>query len=198
MARDSTAGTSPSLLGRLARSPADQGAWAAFVETYGRMIYRWCRGWGLQDADAEDVTQAVLAKLAVHMRSFGYDPTKSFRAWLKTLAHHAWYDFVEARRRSARAADPNAADQLSTVEARDDLARRLEEAFDFELLEEATARVRLRVAPHTWEAYRLTAIEGLSGADVAARLGMLVSRVFAARSKVQRLLREEIQRLEGA
>ena len=32
----------------------------------------------------------------------------------------------------------------------------------------AQARVRQRVEPHTWEAFRLTAMEGLSGADAAA------------------------------
>lgn len=53
------------------------------------MVYRWCRRWHLQDADAEDVTQAVLAKLTGKMGSFEYDPARSFRAWLKTVAHHA-------------------------------------------------------------------------------------------------------------
>ena len=37
-------------------------------------IYSWCRAWRLQDADAQDVTQAVLAKLAVRLRRFAYDP----------------------------------------------------------------------------------------------------------------------------
>jgi len=72
----------------------------------------------------------------------------------------------------------------------------MEEQFDCELLEEATARVRLRVQPHTWEAFRLLAYEGLTGAEVATRLNMKVGAVFVARSKVQRMLREELSRLE--
>jgi len=36
---------------------------------------------------------------------------------------------------------------LTAIEARDDLARRLAEAFDEESLKEAAARVRLRVDP---------------------------------------------------
>ena len=48
---------------------------------------------------------------------------------------------------------------------RDDLAARLEEAFDLERLEMAQASVRQRVEPHTWEAFRLTALEGRSGAE---------------------------------
>ena len=37
----------------------------------------------------------------------------------------------------------------------------------------------------------------MSGAAVAERLGMKVATVFKAKSKVQRMLREEIGRLEG-
>lgn len=86
---------------------------------------------------------------------------------------------------------------LGEVEARDDLARRLEEAFDRELLEAAIAGVRLRVALRTWEAYRLTAVEGLPGAEAAEQLGMAVARDFSAKSQVQKFLREEVRRLGG-
>jgi RNA polymerase sigma-70 factor (ECF subfamily) len=40
------------------------------------------------------------------------------------------------------------------------------------------------------------AIDGLSAVEVAQRLGMKVATVFVARSRVQRMLREEIARLE--
>jgi len=64
------------------------------------------------------------------------------------------------------------------------------------LLEEAERRVRLRVAPNTWEAYRLMAIDGLSGAEAAARLGMKVAAVFVSRSHVVKHLQGEVQALE--
>ena len=57
-------------------------------------------------------------------------------------------------------------------------------------------RVRLRVEPRTWDAFQLLAIEGRSGAEVAQRLQMKVATVFVARSKVQRMLREEVSRLD--
>jgi len=37
----------------------------------------------------------------------------------------------------------------------------------------------------------------LSGVEAAARLGMALGAAFAARSKVQRMLREEVARLEA-
>src|SRR5438132_14128374 len=93
--------TSPTLLARLRHSPADQTAWGEFVDRYGPRIYAWCRHWRLQEADAQDVTQAVLVRLAEKMRAFAYDPQRSFRGWLKTLARHAWDDLRAARGRHA-------------------------------------------------------------------------------------------------
>jgi RNA polymerase sigma-70 factor (ECF subfamily) len=190
-------GTRLSLLSRLRRDPNDASAWDEFVGRYGPQISAWCRRWGLQEADAQDVTQMVLVRLAAKLRTFVYDPSRSFRAWLKTLARHAWSDFVSDRQRTVEGSGGTGMYEiLHTVEARDDLERRLEEAFDLELLQVAAANVRERVEEHTWEAFRLTAMDGLSGVEAASRLGIPVASVFKAKSNVQKMLREEIDRLE--
>ncbi len=184
--------TCPTLLARLRHDPSNEAAWDEFVEQYGRHIYRWCRAWQLQDADAEDVAQEILLKLARKLRDFAYNPESSFRGWLKTLAHHAWRDFVDGRGRAQATGDDHIWKLLESVEARDDLIAKLEEAFDFELLEAA----KVRVAPHTWEAFRLVAIERLPVSEVAAKVHMQVAMVYVAKSKVQRMLQEEIKKLE--
>jgi RNA polymerase sigma-70 factor (ECF subfamily) len=187
--------TSATLLAKLRKFPADQAAWAQFAERYGRKIYAWCRQWNLQEADAEDVTQTVLMKLAEKMQTFEYDQGRSFRAWLKTITRHAWSDYWSARK-AAVAGGSDAVELLRTVEAREDLVRRLDDEFDRELLDEAAARVRQRVTPRTWQAFEFTAMDGRSGAEVAAALGMKVATVFVARSKVQKMLQEELQKLD--
>ena len=141
------------------------------------------------------MTQNVLLKLAAKMRDFTYDPSRSFRGWLKTITHHACSDFQASRQRPGLGSQ--AGDLLQTVEAREDLAKHLEQEFDRELLEEAMYRVRLRVAPQTWQAFCLTAVEGLSGAEAAARIPMQVAQVFVAKRRVQKMLQEEVARLEG-
>jgi RNA polymerase sigma-70 factor (ECF subfamily) len=197
MARSPDLRTSVTLLGRLRCASPDQAAWGEFVERYGRKIYRWCRHWGLQEADAEDVTQDVLLKLADKMKTFAYDAAGSFRAWLKTLTHHAWYDFVQGRQHAeAGSGGSEVLHRLHRVEAREDLLQRLEAEFDRELLRRAEQRVQARVQARTWEAFRLLAVEGLPGAEAAERLGMTVAAAFVARSKVRRLIREEMRRLE--
>jgi RNA polymerase sigma-70 factor (ECF subfamily) len=182
--------TSPTLLGRLAREPFDQAAWDEFVDRYAGRIYAWCRRWRLPAADAEDVTQEVLVRLVRAMRTFTYDPGRSFRCWLKTVTQHAWSDY-----RDARPADAPAG-LLDTVEARADLLERLREEFDQELLHQAMERVRWRVEPRTWEAFRLMRVEGLAGADVARRLGMQAATVFVVVGRVQKKIRDEVRLLE--
>jgi RNA polymerase sigma-70 factor (ECF subfamily) len=54
----------------------------------------------------------------------------------------------------------------------------------------------MRIESRHWEAFRLTALEGLSGAEAAARLGMRVDAVFKAKSNVKKLLQEQIRQLE--
>lgn len=189
--------TSPSLLGRVQRDPTDQAAWTEFVRRYGPKIYGWCRQRKLQEADAEDVVQTVLQKLAVKLRRFTYDQTLSFRGWLRTLTEHAVNDFVAERRRPGLGSgDSGVVEILDTLEARTDLLGRLEEQFDQEVLEEALARVQQQVPAQRWEAFSLTALAGLSGAEAAQRLGMKVATVFTAKSKVQKLVQEEIRKLE--
>jgi RNA polymerase sigma-70 factor (ECF subfamily) len=189
--------TSETLLGLLRNSPGDQAAWNQFVERYGPKIYGWCRQWRLQEADAEDVTQNVLLRLARKLRTFAYDPKSSFRGWLRTLTEHACSDFLaDARRPDFASGDTKIFEVLKSAEARTDLLSRLEEQFDQELMAEAQARVRLRVAPQTWQAFQLTAIEGSSGDEAAQRLNMRLTAVFKAKSRVLQLIREEIARLE--
>lgn len=189
--------TSVTLLGRLRQNPSDVGAWNEFVRRYGRRIYLWCRNWSLQDADAQDVTQNVLLEIAKKMRSFTYDPSRSFRAWLKTLAHGAWCDFVASRRsRQPGSGDSAVHDLLQAIPAPDDFARQVEEQYDTELLEAATIQVRLRIQPQTWEIFRLLVYEEWSGAGVAALMNVNVATVYMAKSRVQKMLKEEIARLE--
>jgi RNA polymerase sigma-70 factor (ECF subfamily) len=114
--------TPVSLLGRMGRNPNDAVAWSDFVRYYGRTIFRWCRHWGLQDADADDVSQQILIEVSRKMRTFRYDPARSFRAWLKTLAHGAWCDWLEKRARQEQGSgDTGVLELLHTVAARDDL-----------------------------------------------------------------------------
>ena len=124
MADFANSATHVSLLARLRLDPRDQAAWDTFVERYGRRIFRWCRGRGLQESDAEDVTQNVLLDLGRQMRTFEYRPAPgrqgSFRAWLHQVTYRAWCDFLTSR--PARAGRGSAArEQQDRGEGPEDL-----------------------------------------------------------------------------
>jgi RNA polymerase sigma-70 factor (ECF subfamily) len=191
--------TSPTLLGRLRQQPTDEEAWAKFVARYGPSIYSWCRQHKLAVADAEEVTQNVLGLLADKMRSFAYDPAKSFRGWLRTLTYHAWSDFVHGLQRAGRGSgDTGDWMALQLTPARDDLLGRLEAQFDLEVLAEATARVQARVELLSWQIYQLTAVDGLTAPEAAQQLDKPVAAVYKARQRVHKLLQDEVRHLEGA
>lgn len=192
-----TSETRLSLLGRLQQhAPDDASAWQEFVRYYGPKIDAWCRHWGLQEADSQDLIQTVLVKLAVKMGRFCLPAGRQF----PRLAQDAGPPRLErlcrgssARGNSGRGRHGGPGNPAGA----DDLEARLAEAFDLEVLEVATARVKQRVAEATWEAFRLTALEGLSAADAAKGLGMPVANVFKAKSNVRKMLQDEIRQLEG-
>jgi RNA polymerase sigma factor (sigma-70 family) len=166
--------------------------------SYRPMIRAWCLNWRLQDSDADDVVQDVLVKLLGAIRKFQYDPAQSFRAWLKTVTQHALSDFARSRRK-----DPGQiASPIELIaesdDARADLERRLEDAYDAELLELAMDRVKKRVKPATFLAFQLTVIEGGSGADAAQKLQIPVAHVFVNKHRVQKMIQEEVRILRKA
>src|SRR5262245_5152486 len=90
--------TPVSLLERL-RRPDAQAAWKRFVELYTPLIYSWAGRLGLQASDAADLVQDVFVTLLRTMPAFQYDPSRSFRSWLRTLVANRWRD--SCRRRAA-------------------------------------------------------------------------------------------------
>ncbi len=199
MGRPLSEQTSPSLLGRVGQDPCDQAAWEAFVAYYGPKIRGWCRERGLQGADADDVTQDVLVRLARALRTFAYDPSRTFRGWLRLVTQHALSDFFAHRKRwpGAGSGDDRGLAVLQTVQAQDDLLALLNEEFTHVLVSQACAVVRARVHPKSWKAFQLTACENRPGEEAAALLGMNVAAVFKAKSRVLAFIRQEIKRLDG-
>lgn len=189
-----TSTTRISLLEALGDRTGDDVAWAEFVRIYGPAVVEWCRSRGLQHHDALDVTQEVLLRFWRASKQFRYDPRGRFRSYLEQVARSALVRWAEQGGDSHVQATRSL---LETIPEREDLLARLAEAYDTELLAVAMAEVQARVKPHTWQAFRMLAIDHMCGADVAAALDMAVSTVYVARWNVQRMIRQTIDRLEG-
>src|SRR5579884_2793173 len=185
--------TQPSLLVRLA-DKQDREAWARFVEIYAPLIYGHARKYGLQDADAADLTQDVLRAVAAAMGGFDYDPSRgSFRGWLFTVVRNLLRNFLASRRSHHQASGaPGTQAFLEAQPARDDeLARSWDQEYQQRLFLWAAEQIRGDFQDRTWQAFWQTAIEGKSVKTVAQALDMSVGAVYVAKSRVLARLREQ-------
>jgi len=189
--------TRATLLLRL-RDRGDEQAWSEFLRDYGPMLYRFVRSRGLQDADASDLIQDVLRSVGMAIDRLDYKKEKGgFRAWLFTITRNKLSTFFEKRKRSGPTGNDTA--QLNLLSQATDDRNELDQQWELEhqrqLAAIAMETLQPTVEPKTWNAFRLTAIEGLSAEDAAQQVGLSKGAVYVARSRVTAKLRAEIERL---
>lgn len=186
--------TRQSLVARI-RASDDQDAWQEFVAIYRPVIYRLARQRGVQHADAEDLSQRVL--VAVGRAIGGWQPDAErgrFRAWLGTIIRNAILNVLSRRRPDQAAGGSDMFDLLEQQPERDDLAREsLAREHRRSLFRWAARRVRSEFGDVTWSAFWQTAVEGRGIDDVAVQFGKTHGAIYAARSRIMRRLRDEIE-----
>ncbi|GAB5406688.1 MAG: sigma-70 family RNA polymerase sigma factor [Aureliella sp.] len=189
--------TSLSLLAKL-KGETSGASWDEFVRRYQPRIMSWCRRWGLQECDAQDVSQNVMLELAKQMHTFEYQPGGKFRAWLKTIARRAWYDYTLRRRRiEYQAPESDLWRKLDNSDAEKDLLDALEEECNRELLSVAMRIVESKVKPETWQAFKQTELDGQAADEVAGVLGIARANVYVARGRIQKMIVAEVKRLDA-
>lgn len=190
--------TRASLLARLGDC-ADRSAWQQFVELYGSLIYGFARQRGLQDADAADLTQEVLLAIAQSAGRWHYDPQLgSFRGWLYGVTRHKIAKLLHARRAQPIGSGDSGTQELLAEKPspEPDLEALWEREYQQHLFRLAAEQIQKNFAPTTWMAFWRTAVEGASGAAVAAELGLSVGSVYVARSRVLARLTQQIQQMQ--
>jgi RNA polymerase sigma-70 factor (ECF subfamily) len=180
------------------QSPEDRDAWDQFVLIYRPVIYRMARRRGMQDADAQDLVQTILMRLAAAIQRWEKtDPETKFRHWLRRVARNA---IVSALSRQPKDAAAGGSEMLILLAEQPEIEKHVEQELATEAMREqylrAAAVVRTDVDPDTWRAFELTVVRGQSCDEAAALLGKSVGAVYAARSRVMRRLREQVQRMQ--
>jgi RNA polymerase sigma-70 factor (ECF subfamily) len=184
--------TPVSLLERLRHAP-DEADWARFVHLYSPLLFRWARQAGLDEDDAGDLVQDVFVILLKELPRFDLDPSRSFRAWLKTVVLNRWRN--QAKRQARAPARPGDG-FLSEVPTPDESLFE-EQEYRRQLLGQALAVLRDEVQAATWKAFHEHGLNGRPAAEVAADLGMTVGAVYAAKCRVLGRLRQQLRGLLG-
>lgn len=190
--------TRDSLLVQL-HDPANLDAWEEFTQLYRPIVYRLARSRGLQDADAEDLSQQVMLSVARSIEGWQRQPHSRFRHWLGRVARNAIIN-VLTRQQSARGVGGSAFLSImnKVVHPIDDLASQIELEYQRQIYRRAAEVVRASVHEDTWKAFVQTVVEGESTEVVAARLGKTLGNVHAARSRLMRRLQSVVQDLMEA
>ncbi|MSR60151.1 MAG: sigma-70 family RNA polymerase sigma factor [Planctomycetaceae bacterium] len=189
--------TRESLLMRIG-DPADVEAWQEFAEIYRPAAYRMARRRGLQDADADDLAQRVLVAISEKIAQWRpTSPSGSFRAWLSVVARNLIVNAITRRRPDFAKGGSSVIERLGNHPERDTTQVEFDEEYRRALFRLASEQIQHEFQESTWQAFWLTAVEGVSTAAAAERLDKSQGVIYAGRSRVMRRLKEKVRELEA-
>ena len=179
------------------QSPENREAWELFAATYQPVIYRIARRRGLQDADAHDLVQDVLVRVSTAIDRFEQQPGVRFRNWLGRVASNTILTALTRAPRDLGQGGTDGGEQLEQYPDAEELTKELDSEVMREQFRRAAAVVRTDVNDDTWRSFELTVISGLSCEQAASELGKSIGTVYAARSRVFKRIREQVEELTG-
>lgn len=190
--------TRDSLIARVQQDDGD--AWDEFSKIYWPVIYRLARRKGRQHADAQDIAQQVLLKVAAALPSFRPDRSRAkFRTWLTTVCHNMLIDELRREHRdiaweenSVEANGASAAGEMELTSDEFTLEHRRQ------VFRWAAAHAAKTFSESTWQAFWNTAVDGASVRAVANQLGISVGAVYTARSRVMQFLKRKVREYDDA
>lgn len=153
----------------------------------------------MQDADAADLTQEVMASVAA-IKAINYGAHRDrFRGWLFTVVQNKVRNFWRDAAKSPDAkGDPRANRQLMyQPDERHDASKVWQQEYEHRLFISGSKQVRPMIQASTWLAFWNTAVDGESPASVAIRLNMTPAAVRLAKARVIHRIKQEIKLLEG-
>ncbi|MEQ8789582.1 MAG: sigma-70 family RNA polymerase sigma factor [Pirellulaceae bacterium] len=185
--------TSLSLLDKVKRDASSEST-SQLVYVYAPLLRRWLRRYSIQDCDVDDLVQTVLATVFRELPRFDHNGRPgAFRSWLRLILVNRLRAFWRSGRyRPTATGDSDLMKKLDELaDETSSLSRVWDEEYDRRVIAQLIDLVQPKVAPNTWEAFRRQAIEGESAADAARDLNMSIDAVYAAKSRVLRMLRQE-------
>ncbi|MFM7842902.1 MAG: RNA polymerase sigma factor [Planctomycetota bacterium] len=157
---------------------------------------RWLRSWNIPLADADDILQDACLRVFRSIHKFQHRGQGSFRAWLKEVSRSCWLQVIRKTAYRARlerqCVDIN---QLVSEETLCSIDQQIDLLIEQEFFDCALARTRNVCSELAWNAYRLTALDGLSGSQAAERLGISLNCVYKNKQRFETCFQETLRTL---
>jgi RNA polymerase sigma-70 factor (ECF subfamily) len=171
----------------------EENAWKDLTDLYRPLIIGWLNRQGVPAGDLEDLSQDVLLSVVKHLPTFQHSGRQgAFRAWLRTIVCSRTIDYWHAIDAGTQGqGGSGAAAALQQIADPDsDLNRQWDEEHDRYVLDCLLDLVEEEFEPTTRKAFRRLALDGASGAEAAQELGLSVTAVYVAKSRVLQRIRQ--------
>jgi RNA polymerase sigma-70 factor, ECF subfamily len=185
--------TPVSLLDRLKVAKPDAAEWRRLQDIYQPLIRAWLARVPALCDEAHDLTQEVFLVVIRELPRFERLREGSFRTWLRRVTVNRVRTFSRGRGRQPATGQADGAEGfLSQLEdPASNLAKEWDRQHDEHVFQKVLSCIESDVSPSTWEAFRRSAVEGQSTAQVAAALGISENAVLIAKFRVLKRLRAE-------
>jgi RNA polymerase sigma factor (sigma-70 family) len=193
--------TRESLIGRL-KNWADQKSWQEFYDVYSPLIYGVAVKAQLTHSEAQDVVQETTIAVAKAIGRFEYRRgTCNFKTWLHAVTKRQVAN--QFRKRLGRGLLleklPGEIEDPQFPDIPDPASHAMDEMFMKEweqtLLDAACERVKLKVSPDQFQIYDYYALQGHGAIETARALNVSPAKVYIAKTRIGKMIREEIGRL---
>ena len=176
------------------KSTEDAAAWEEFVEIYYPLIHRLATTKGLQAADAQDVAQEVLSKIAKAINQFDPHPESgSFRGWISRITRNMVIDFLRSKKRSDLVTNLASITTLYEATSPDGDSELFDLEHERQMFLWASEKIKSGFKPKTWIAFWKTTVENESIGKIAEQLNMSSGAIYIARSRVMAKLKATIE-----
>ena len=175
--------TSKTLLDKIASG--DEISWDEFYHRYALVVIAVAQFKGLKKDDAEDVCQQVMMQFFKQSKTFRFDPNIArFRTYFGRIVNARIKNFYRDNNESVAVeeTEETAVDPETDTLFMNDWRK--------VVIKEAEQELKQRVAPETFQAYELYAVQGRPVEKVAEYLDCTENQVYQAKKRCFAMMRE--------
>ena len=174
--------TSKTLLDKIASG--DEISWNDFYEKYSPIVKALAKFKGLDAAAADDVCQQVMLQFFKQSKTFKFDPDIArFRTYFGRIVRGKIIDYYRKKHETP-------VEELEAISVDAETDHIFMDEWRKLVLQEAQAELKSRVAPETYQAYELFAVQGRPAEKVAEYLDCTPNQVYQAKKRCFKMMKE--------